>query len=515
MPIPEPIVAAEERVSPHTKLSVGVPAGLAADDMEITEMGEEPTPLPLVRARYATPGPGAYSVDGRNVHRRPTVEQYDSHRGISLSSTSSSSSIVLPEPQPDIVIGGAVLADEQDLMETAPVTRRSELVEGILEQQRRKRNTSCAFWVMIAAILVGGLTLILTLALRSDGSTSTTSSNTTKTTTKNSTNQDLILYPPFTENQTANITLPPPVAAQIQELNSGRYWANRWMLQDPLLLTYPPNRQWQRFHMVSLYYMMDGPNWHRKDHWLSYNVSECEWYSSSHLLSEQDDLLDDAVSKTICDESLQLKTLNVSGNNLKGSFPRLTHFIPTIQYYDISQNQLSGTLPVLSHQPDMTTYFVHKNLFSGRFEGRFSSFKVRHIKTHDNGLEGQTPQLWPLMKFLTTLDNSANLYQDTMATEVGTCTQLTYFKNADNLLHGNIPSELGLLTNLNYFNASGNTKLNGTIPLEFGNWSLLEVMDLTRTSFTGPIPTLLCERYWNQSLKIYANCSQIQCCDAQ
>lgn len=422
------------------------------------------------------------------------------------------------------VIGGAVIVDEGlEVVEEGNVNDptqtedlQPEIVEGkVLRPQEEHRRPVFLALLALFFVLIGS-TLLLTFLLRPSSSNSNSSEKSNAINErKNDSWIALQVYTPFTNND----SIPPAVAAAIQDPASDLHRANIWMLNDPMLNAYPRDRQWRRFHMVSFYYITHGEHWFRNDHWLSYNVSECEWYSSHNVVSSSAsylDTLDSAIEdeRRICayEDDGRLLVLNVSSNNLQGTFPRMTHFIESLVHFDISHNQLGGSLPILTYQPNILSYIVSDNDFVGLFTGSYTSFLVRNIKTSGNRLFGVTPQLFPMMPELDSFDNSNNLYEGVITSLMGNCTKMEQLSLAYNLYFGTIPSELGMVTNLQVFNITGNLRVHSSIPTEFAALTQLAKLDISNTSMSGEIPEVLCERFRKGTLVISANCSRVQCC---
>lgn len=322
----------------------------------------------------------------------------------------------------------------------------------------------------------------------------------------NSEATSLLLYAPF-----ENDTIPIVIANAIQDVGSPQYRANIWMLQDPHRETYSMDRQWQRFYMVTLYYTSNGDTWLRNDGWLSYEMSECEWFnqdSSGNLGYESIQPITE-----VCNQDNELLALNLTANNLTGHMQGITHFMVTLKRFDISKNDLEGLLPVQSYQPSMEVYDVSDNGFDGLLVGSFTSFDIKFIKTAGNALFGYTPGLWQLLDYLEHMDCSNNFYNSPLVTQMGLCRELRTLDLSNNLYYGNIPSELGSLPYLRNYNISGNHDVSGTIPSEFGLLSTLEMMDLSGTQVSGDIPEPLCKKYLEGSLDIFADCSRLSCCE--
>lgn len=187
---------------------------------------------------------------------------------------------------------------------------------------------------------------------------------------------DYKLFPPFRDD------LPVFTLNQIQHGGSVYYWANRWMLDDPHLDTYSYERSLQRFGLVMTYYTTHGDNWTRRDHWLSYDVSECEWYSHCSMPEYED--------TPICDEDGHIIKIALASNNLQGSFIRFSGSFPYLKIYDVADNKIHGTVPHIVSSPYMEVFILSNNEFEGQLsgDGGFSSFGLRVAKLDNNNFAG-------------------------------------------------------------------------------------------------------------------------------
>lgn len=123
--------------------------------------------------------------------------------------------------------------------------------------------------------------------------------------------------------------------------DSPQAMALRWFHADPHWETYPPQRRQQRFALATLYFGTNPPfehQWKNAGHWLSYDVSECEWLTakdSRNLCQHPHDSKKDVVT-----------FLPLDGNNLQGELPPEVSLLTSLTAIDIRGNQgLTGRLP--------------------------------------------------------------------------------------------------------------------------------------------------------------------------
>jgi hypothetical protein len=371
-------------------------------------------------------------------------------------------------------------------------------------EQERSTGTTKAFWWLLAICFTAALVLILVLLL---GPTQNNTSE-IEPIQSNSSESHIAQYPPFRSN------LPQEVTAAIQDEGSPFYMANVWVLKDPHLHLYSESRQAQRFYLAMLYYATNGNGWIKQDNWLSYDVSECDWYSHSSL-SENSKYYEAAV----CDSSSTNATvinLSLASNNLTGSFPIwYSSFIPQLRILDLADNFIGGAFPIMISTPVLEVLVLTNNPLEGAVKmnaGFFHNIKVINadgtlIRGNNGGKLFYVISRDVEMLNMTGMPNDGQIW-----TELGMMTSLEYFGTGHTNITGTIPTELGLATSLRKIDMSSLPYLNGTIPSELGLLTHLIVYDLSETSITGTIPAQLCNRVHDGLLTMQVNCSAIQCC---
>ena len=203
-------------------------------------------------------------------------------------------------------ISGSSSSDEQEVIEGKPMQddiTRSKQKKG-REHAQKKRSP---LWVVLGVLFVIVILLVVTLcalpdaekketdnlpSLESYNSDSLYPSTTNTSQPPSAALAEPAVYPPFRED-----LLSIAIQNAIQDVDSPSYHANLWMLQDPHLDSCSPGRQLQQFHMAWLHFTTSEEHWIQKENWLSYNISECQWYSSwghhqkwSHVPSVTKDL---------------------------------------------------------------------------------------------------------------------------------------------------------------------------------------------------------------------------------
>ncbi|URD84981.1 LRR receptor-like serine threonine-protein kinase [Musa troglodytarum] len=157
----------------------------------------------------------------------------------------------------------------------------------------------------------------------------------------------------------------------------------------------------------------------------------------------------------------KLKYLYLSNNSFSGNLsPRITNTMPSLQWFDLSMNNMSGEIP-------------------------FSYCQLSH-----NNLSGQIPHCLKSCTELATLDLGHNNFIGNIPTWIGE--SLLYLKTLSlrsNAFTGSIP-QLSSLPSLRILDLSNNN-LSGTIPQSFGDFNALK-----------SAPTYQCCYFNNDSLYV-------------
>ncbi|CAN1190310.1 Receptor-like protein 50 [Linum perenne] len=178
----------------------------------------------------------------------------------------------------------------------------------------------------------------------------------------------------------------------------------------------------------------------------------------------------------------ELSDLDLSDNNINGVVPRWIMESTTLEYLNLSHNNLVG-------------FEVH----------RFSSSRLQLLDMHDNQLEGNLPFI-PSPYYL---DFSHNHFSGSFPTEIfnnqDPSLYLSFLSLSNNRLTGFIPTSICNLANLEVVDFSNNN-LNGTIPSCLSkDLKYLSVLDLRGNMFSGKIPDTFHASYALQTLDLSNN----------
>ena len=162
-----------------------------------------------------------------------------------------------------------------------------------------------------------------------------------------------------------------------------------------------------------------------------------------------------------------LQKLIVRTNNLWGTLPTELGLLTQLQVIDFTENALSGTIPwshLLPALTDLHTLRLELNQLTGTAFPSQMGTSLTHLRLPDNQLSGTIP------------DSIAELQN------------MEYSHVQNNQLTGTLPTEIGARwTQLKQFSV-GLNELRGSLPIEFGRWTLLSGLWMYQNNFTGPLP---------------------------
>ncbi|CBI36370.3 unnamed protein product, partial [Vitis vinifera] len=180
-----------------------------------------------------------------------------------------------------------------------------------------------------------------------------------------------------------------------------------------------------------------------------------------------------------------VEVLCLGNNQFTGTLSNViskNSWLSGLEFLDVSQNALSGSLPSL------------KNLLN-----------LKHLHLQGNMFTRLIPRDFLNSSNLLTLDIRENspIYKETDEVEFVTKNRRDSYKGgilefmsgldlSCNNLTGEIPHELGMLSSIHALNLSHN-QLNGSIPKSFSNLSQIESLDLSYNKLGGEIPLELVE----------------------
>ncbi|CAL9219695.1 unnamed protein product [Arabidopsis halleri] len=167
---------------------------------------------------------------------------------------------------------------------------------------------------------------------------------------------------------------------------------------------------------------------------------------------------------------LNLVELDLSFNNLNGSFPAFLLTIPTLQWVNLEGNQLKGPVD---------------------FGNMSSSSSLKFLNLARNEFNGSIPESVSQYHNLEELHLSFNNFIGTIPRSLSKLAKLEYFCLEDNNMVGEVPSWLWRLTMVTLSNNSFNSfeESSGVLDIE----TQVQWLDLSSNSFQGPFPHWICK----------------------
>ncbi|KAJ7970126.1 Leucine-rich repeat receptor protein kinase [Quillaja saponaria] len=185
----------------------------------------------------------------------------------------------------------------------------------------------------------------------------------------------------------------------------------------------------------------------------------------------------------------QLDWLHLESCNLGPKFPNWIKTQRNFSFFDISNNEISGTIPtwLWDLSPKVTFLDLSHNQFSGKLPDLLTLlYGCRKIDFGFNNLEGPLPLL---PSNLTYLNLSKNRFSGSLQ-NICKMVALMFLDLSDNMLSGEIPSCQMQYHGLSILNLANNN-LSGKIPSSIGTLSKLELLDLRNNSLSGELPSSL------------------------
>ncbi|GLT51198.1 hypothetical protein SLA2020_246260 [Shorea laevis] len=209
-----------------------------------------------------------------------------------------------------------------------------------------------------------------------------------------------------------------------------------------------------------------------------------------------------------CFSTGQIVYLHLSKNKLKGSLTTQFCHISSLVTLDLSDNQLSGNIPDCINMLGELSYLILKN---NNIEGEIPSQlcklqKLSLIDLSQNHLSGHIPSCLNLTPF-------DELYKDgSFVPNRGLSMSLSYFKNTlsigepvhfttKNMQYSYKGKILSYMSGIDF----SCNKLIGKIPLEIGHLSKIQVLNLSHNILAGQIPSTFSNLVQIESLDLSYN----------
>ncbi|PRP86710.1 putative LRR receptor-like serine/threonine-protein kinase [Planoprotostelium fungivorum] len=251
--------------------------------------------------------------------------------------------------------------------------------------------------------------------------------------------------------------------------------------------------------LTDFYDSTGGPQWKVNTGWVppkdycgsTYGIT-CDSSKNIQTISLSTNNLEGTIPSSISKAAPNLVSLILKENKIHGSIPdSICDWAPTLQTFWIGANMLNGTLPTcVSQLVNLLSVNVSNNQLTGSVPSLSGLTKIQFFSIYDNSFTGSIPDL-PMTNTLHNLDLSYNMLTGHIPANIS---QLTGIKELwlqyNNFDEGPVPdfSQMTLLEKLSL----PFSRLNGEMPNYFGNMKNLQVLSLGNNDINGSFPDSLC-----------------------
>ncbi|XP_008225908.1 PREDICTED: LRR receptor-like serine/threonine-protein kinase GSO1 [Prunus mume] len=190
----------------------------------------------------------------------------------------------------------------------------------------------------------------------------------------------------------------------------------------------------------------------------------------------------------------KVDTLDLQSNLFSGPIPsNLDQLMPRLRDLDVSENNLSGTIPLsICNMQEMSRISLRNNQLLGEFPQRWSLWSViQLIDVSHNNLSGSIPNSMAIPSSLMVFKANNNNFSGEIPLFFQNCTSLVLLNLGGNKFTGNLPLWIRSdVPQLQVLQLQSNL-LSGHIPPHFCNLPSLHVLDLSHNNFSGTISKCL------------------------
>ncbi|CAB9514965.1 Leucine Rich Repeat [Seminavis robusta] len=333
--------------------------------------------------------------------------------------------------------------------------------------------------------------------------------------------------------------------------DSNQALAYNWLLNDPNLTDYTPQRLQQRYALVTIYYAMGGEQWklssfaeaaieahdpNECQEWGEYDEGRrppffgCECWSKekedeggpkTEPMGNQSSTMSLGSTLGPPTEAMGNQSTPASAQGSEWISPEDAALGPPLEGTG-NQSALAAPLPLgppapmdfINNGTILQSIFMPKRGLEGSIPPELALLTtLEAIHWSRNDLKSYIPSsIFLELTNLKQLDLGHTMLSGTIPPTIGSLSNLIMLDFGYTTLSGKLPSELGRLTNLELFFVDESPLISGPIPSELGLLPNLRYLDLNGTDVSGPMPEEVCDLKRNGSLiGLVVNCTLISC----